>query len=72
LAAPAAGASDSAWNYTGNRANDTIETARRRTGHLCLRCLPGGPINRLPCSLHPPGPPREHRSSAPRCFPYMD
>ena len=71
-AAPAAGASDSAWNYTGNRANDTIETARRRTGHLCLRCLPGGPINRLPCSLHPPGPPREHRSSAPRCFPYMD
>ena len=72
-AAPAAGASEAApWNYTGNRANDAVETARRRAGHLCLKCLPGGPISRLPCPLHPPRPAREHRSSAARCFPFAD
>ena len=38
--------------YTGDCARDAIEMERRRTQGLCLKCLPGGPINACPCPLH--------------------
>ena len=57
------------YYYTGDRARDATETARRRASGECLKCLPGGVINPCPCALHPSIP---QASSAPRCFPYRD
>ena len=57
------------YHYTGDRARDATETARRRASGECLKCLPGGLINSNPCRLHPSVP---QESSAPRCFPYRD
>ena len=53
--------------YTGDRARDAVETERRRAQGLCLKCLPGGPINAFPCPLHPAN---ARNSAAPRCLPY--
>ena len=57
------------FHYTGDRARDAIETARRRASGECLKCLPTGRIHTCPCPLHPL---HHHDSSAPRCFPYRD
>ena len=57
------------FHYTGDRARDAVETARRRTSGECLKCLPGSSIHPCPCPLHPPN---HLESSAPRCVPYRD
>ncbi len=47
------------FHYTGNRARDAVETARRCASDECLKC---------PCTLHLPN---HLESSAPLCFPYL-
>ena len=62
-------ASAAVFHYTGDRASDAVETARRRASGECLKSLPGTRIHTCPCPLHPFN---HQESSTPRCFPYRN